>query len=71
MGKCVIISIRKAKIASVKCVTVALTNRYDIVCSCWRIVELKCIFVSLNNISLNGSCIDLKLPITAGTGNVI
>ena len=71
MGKCVIISIRKAKIASVKCVAVALANRYDIVCSCWRIVELKCIFVSFNRIRLNRPCVDLELPITAGAGNVV
>ena len=71
MGKCVIISIRKAKLASIECVAVALTNRYDIVGSCRRIIELKGIFVSLNGIRLDGACIDLELPIATGTGNVV
>ena len=71
MGKCVIISVRKAKLIGVECVAVALARCYDIVGSCWSIVELKCIFVSLNRIGLNGPCIDLQLPIAARAGNVI
>ena len=71
MGKCVIISIRKAKLVGIKCVAIALASRYDIVGGCWKIVELKCVFISFNRIRLYWACIDLELPIAACTGNVI
>ena len=41
MGKCVIISVRKAKLIGVECVAVALARCYDIVGSCWSIAVLK------------------------------
>ena len=67
MGKCVIISIRKAKLASSKCIAVTLANRYSIVGSCRRIIKLKGIILSLNRISLDGASVDFQLPIATST----
>ena len=67
MDKCVIISIRKAKLVSVKCVAVALSNRYNIVGGCRRIIELKGVFVSLNRICFNGTGTGFKVPVATST----
>ena len=67
MDERVIISIRKAKLASSKCIAVTLANRYSIVGSCRRIIKLKGIFVGFNRISLNRASVAFQLPIATST----